>query len=72
MTSARPSSTIEAPLNRRHRLILAASAVIGALLAWLLYAAMAPGGFTADTVFQLEQAQRTAPLNDWHLSLIHI
>lgn len=40
--------------------------MIGALLAWLLYAAMAPGGFTKDTAFQLGQAQRTAPLNDWH------
>lgn len=67
MTSARTGNpAAEAPLNRRHRLILAASAVIGALLAWLLYAAMAPGGFTKDTVFQLEQAQQTAPLNDWH------
>lgn len=27
---------------------------------------MAPGGFTKDTVFQLEQAQRAIPLNDWH------
>lgn len=66
MIPVRPNSTVEAPLNRRHRLILAASAVIGALLAWLLYAAMAPGGFTKDTVFQLEQAQRVLPLNDWH------
>lgn len=27
---------------------------------------MAPGGFSKDTVFQLGQAQRTLPLNDWH------
>ena len=58
--------TAEAPLNRRHRWILAAAAVIGALLARLLYGAMAPGGFSKDTVFQLDQAQRAIPLNDWH------
>lgn len=58
--------TAEAPLNRRHRWILAAAAVIGALLARLLYGAMVPGGFTKDTIFQLDQAQRAIPLNDWH------
>ncbi|MCG7301497.1 hypothetical protein MHJ85_09550 [Brevibacterium ravenspurgense] len=66
MKSGRPDAAAEAPLNRRHRLIFAAAALIGAVLSWLLYAAMAPGGFTKDTVFQLEQAQRAIPFNDWH------
>ena len=66
MSTLTGNPAAEAPLNRRHRWIFAAAAVIGALLARLLYGAMVPGGFTTDTVFQLEQAQRVLPLNDWH------
>lgn len=56
----------EAPLNSRHRWIFAGSVLVATLLALALYVAMNPGGMTTDTFFQLEQAQRHIPYNDWH------
>lgn len=32
----------------------------------MLSAAVAPGGMTTDSIFQLRQAQGTEPFNDWH------
>lgn len=62
--SARPIAA--APLSGAHRAWLAALAALACGLCVVLYAAVAPGGMTTDSIFQLRQAQGREPFNDWH------
>lgn len=55
-----------APLSGAHRAWLAALAALAGGLCLVLYAAVAPGGMTKDSTFQLAQAQGRVPFNDWH------
>lgn len=53
-------------LGGRARWLLFGYAVAAIVLGLLLFRAMAPGGITYDTRFQLQQALGEVPFNDWH------
>lgn len=53
-------------LGRGETAWLCCLAGVFALIAVVLFRAVAPGSMTTDTFFQLDQALGTEPFNDWH------